>query len=129
MSLSSFIVGLALLSPSDVAIQPVISPEVANHRIAQREMPRVNYGHADDGVRYPYPVQEQMADPTNPFLFPIPNQNEHQQSSNEHQFPSPQGSVMHECYHQSDTELEPTEKGKQEVYREGKQKPYSEDSQ
>jgi hypothetical protein len=112
--LSALVISSTFLSPSDLAIQPVISPEVANHRIAQRvEMPRVNYGHADDGVRYPYPVQEQIINPT----------------SNEHQFPSSQGSVMHECYHQSDTELEPTEKGKQEVYREGKQKPYSEDSQ
>ncbi len=120
---SALVIGFTLFAPpSDLAQQAPV--QIADHRIEQRvEMPRVNYGHADDGVRYPYPVQEQIINP-NPFLFPI--QSEHQQSSNEHQFPSSQGSVMPECYHQSDIELEPTEKGNQEVYR---QKAYSEDSQ
>jgi hypothetical protein len=115
MSLSSaLVIGFTLLSPSDVAKQtPVL--EVANHRIEQRvEIPRVDYGRVDDGVRI-YPAEDQMLNPTNPFLFPI--QNEHQQ------FPSSQDSVMPECHHPLEpTELEPTKKkGNQEAYREDSQ--------
>jgi len=98
MSLSSAVVisaisSFTLLAPGGEMVKQtsVSALEVANHRIEQGvEIPRVNYGRADDGVRI-YPAGEQMVNPTNPFLAPIqaPNQNEQQ---------SLQDNIMPECH-------------------------------